>query len=164
MMTNYILDGHDLSDLFSFNTPSISFGEDYKKHVPSFGSIIYTVWDLDEKFIYVGIAGTQNKPVKERNPLSRIREHCSGRRSGDQFCIYVHDFFVLPKIIESGTYKPTKGHLDRLTKEYLHNNLSYRVVGFKTEDSVEIVRALENKIKKGIFGFPPPYLNGVGEQ
>ena len=107
-MTNYILDGHDLSDLFSFSTPVISFSDNYKKHVPSYGSIVYTVWDLENKFIYVGIGGTQRKPVAKRDPQSRIKEHSSGRRSGDQFCIYVHDFFVLPNIIKTGTYQPEK--------------------------------------------------------
>ena len=160
-MTNYILDGHDLSDLFSLKTPSISFGDDYSKHVPSYGSIIYTVWDLDEKFIYVGIGGTQKKPVRERNPRSRIKKHSSGRRSGNQFCIYVQDFFVLPNIIGSGTYEPKRGYLDNLTKKFLHEQLRYRVKAFQTEDSVRIVRSLEGKIKKGAFGFPPPLLNGI---
>ena len=162
-MTNYILDGHDLSDIFSLNTPPISFGDDYSKHVPSYGSIIYTVWDLDEKFIHVGIGGTQNKPVEERNPRSRIKKHSSGRRSGDQFCIYVQDFYVLPKVIGSGTYKPKRGYLDNLTKEFLHEKLRYRVKGFQTEDSVRIVRDLEIKIKKGVFEFPSPLLNGVND-
>ena len=58
-MTNYILDGHDLSDLFSLNIPAISFEANYKNHVPSFGSIIYTVWDLHDNFMYVGIGGIQ---------------------------------------------------------------------------------------------------------
>ena len=160
-MTNYILDGHDLSDLFSLNTPVISFADDNKKHVPSYGSIVYTVWDLKNNFIYVGIGGTQKKPVANRNPRSRIKEHSSGRRSGDQFCIYVHDFFVLPNILKTGTYQPKKGYLDKLTKEYLHKNLRYRVKVFQTDDSIKIVRSLESKIKRGVFGFPAPLLNGV---
>ena len=93
-MTNYILDNYDLSDLFDTNKKSISFSEDPRKHIPEFGSMIYTVWDNNEKFIYVGISGigqSPNTPLLKRNPRSRIKQHQSGRRSGDQFCVYVHD-------------------------------------------------------------------------
>jgi hypothetical protein len=45
--------------------------------------------------VYVGVAG--------RNPrgaglASRLRSHASGRRSGDQFCGYVADQYVLPEL------------------------------------------------------------------
>ena len=51
-MTNYILDGHDLSALFDSSTNPISFSEDPRRYVPDRGSIIYSVWDKEEKFIY----------------------------------------------------------------------------------------------------------------
>ncbi len=50
-MTNYILDNYNLSDLFYTNKKSISFSEDPRKHIPEFRSMIYTVWDNNEKFI-----------------------------------------------------------------------------------------------------------------
>ena len=121
-MNRYQLDGYDLTDLFSDSSPSFSFRDDYKKYVPEYGSIVYTVWNLEKEFVYVGIGGLQDKPLKERNPRSRIREHSSGRRSGDQFCIYVHDFFVLPSIVEKGVYEPSRGYLDKVTKKYIHDN------------------------------------------
>ena len=68
------------------------------------------------------------KSLEKRSPLSRMISHCSGLRSGDQFCVYIHDFYVIPKIIESGQYHASKGLLDKLTKEYIHKNLSYRFV------------------------------------
>ena len=165
-MTNYTLDGHDLSDLFSSEKPLISFTDDHTKHVPEYGSIIYTVWDLDEKFIYVGIGGTQTnkdgtpKPLKERKSRSRIKSHSSGRRSGDQFCIYVHDFFVVPELVKSGTFERKRRQLDILTKDYIHRNLRYRVKAFQTEDGIQIVRKLEKEIQRGFFG-TPPVLNGL---
>ena len=96
-MTKYVLDGYDLSALFDETTNPISFAEDPREHVPNRGSIIYSVWDTDEKFIYIGISGLQ-KSLEKRNPLSRIVAHASGRRSGDQFCIYIHDFFVIASL------------------------------------------------------------------
>ena len=158
-MTNYILDGHDLSALFDSSTNPISFSEDPRRHVPDRGSIIYSVWDKDEKFIYIGISGLQ-KSLEKRSPLSRIVSHSSGRRSGNQFCIYIHDFYVIPKLIEKGEYNPSIAFLDKLTKDFIQNNLSYRFVSFKTDNSDEIVRSLENKIKSGAFGFSPS-INGT---
>ena len=158
-MTNYILDGHDLSGLFDTSISPISFSEDPWRHIPNKGSIIYSVWDKDDKFIYIGISGLQ-KSLEKRSPLSRMISHASGRRSGDQFCIYIHDFYVIPKLIEKGEYSPSIGVLDKLTKDFIQSNLSYRFVGFETNDSDEIVRRLETQIKSGAFGFSPS-LNGT---
>src|SRR4051794_12863720 len=62
--------------------------------IPGSGAGVYTIWDDDGAFIYVGAAG--------RNPdgtglASRLRSHHRGRRSGDQFCVYVADHYVMPK-------------------------------------------------------------------
>ena len=86
--------------------------------------------------------------------------HYSGLRSGDQFCVYIHDFSVIPKIIESGQYQAFKRLLDKLTKEYIHKNLSYRFKSFNSDNSDEIVRKLESKIKSGVLGLSP-VLNGI---
>lgn len=153
-MTNYVLDGYDLSTLFDSSSRPISFSEDPRKFIPDKGSIIYSVWHKDETFIYIGISGLQ-KSLSKRSPLSRVISHASGRRSGDQFCIYIHDFYVIPKLVEKGEYNPGVGILDKLTKDFIRTNLSYRFVGFDTDDSDLIVRRLETKIKSGALGFSP---------
>lgn len=158
-MTNYVLDGHDLSLLFDNSINPISFAEDPRQYIPTSGSIIYSVWNKDEEFIYVGISGLQ-KSLDKRNPLSRMISHSSGMRSGDQFNVYIHDFYVVPELVKSGQYVPLKGFLDRLTKEYIHKNLSYRFISFQNNDSDLIVRSLENRIKSGAFGLLPK-LNGM---
>ena len=117
-MTNYLLDNYDLSKLFDSKNKSISFSEDPRNHIPTKGSIIYTIWNNDDKSIYVGISGLQSSKEK-RNPISRMISHRSGRRSGDQFCVYVHDYFVIPELIREGTYEPSKGFLDEKTKYYI---------------------------------------------
>ena len=100
-MTNYVLDGHDLSALFDTSISPISFSEDPRNHIPKTGSIIYSVWDKDENFIYIGISGLQ-KSLDRRSPLSRMISHASGVRSGDQFNVYIHDFYVIPTLVQSG--------------------------------------------------------------
>jgi len=46
-MTNYVLDGHDVSKLFDTSVTPISFSEDPRKLIPKNGSIIYSVWDVN---------------------------------------------------------------------------------------------------------------------
>ena len=99
------------------------------------------------------------KSLARRSPVSRMISHASGLRSGDQFCVYVHDFFVIPELIKSGSYEPSKGVLDKLTKDYVRDNLFYRFVSFTADNSDEIVRSLETKIKTGALG-SRPFLNG----
>ena len=156
--TNYILDGYDLSKLFDNSIKPISFAEDPRKYISNNGSIIYPVWDKEDKFIYIGISGLQ-KSLEKRSPLSRMVSHCSGMRSGDQFCVYIHDFFVIPNLLKEKDYKPERGSLDKLTKQYIHENLSYRFISFNSDDSDTIVRRLENEIKSGALGLKP-FLNG----
>ena len=157
-MNDYVLEGHDLSLLFDTSTSPISFSEDPRNHIPKTGSIIYSVWDSEGKFIYVGISGLQ-KSLERRNPLSRMITHSSGFRCGDQFNIYIHDFYVVPKLLQSGEYQPEKGMLDKLTKEYIQQNLFYRFVSFESDDSDVIVRRLEKQIQSGALGLIPS-LNG----
>jgi len=153
---SYHVDGHDLSDLF---TPRpISFRDDCRKHIPTTGSVIYTIWNQEDDFIYVGISGTQ-KSLEKRNPQSRIQSNARGAKSGDQFCVYVHDFYVIPEIVKKSAYEFSRGHLDSLTKEYIQSNLSYRFKDFQDEGSVKTVTELERELKKGIFGIP--ILNGI---
>jgi hypothetical protein len=63
--------------------------------VPTSGAGVYSVWDERGQLVYVGAAG--------RNPqgaglAGRLRSHASGRRSGDEFCVYVADHYVLPEL------------------------------------------------------------------
>ena len=64
----------------------------------------------------------------KKNPRKRIAQHRSGRRSGDQFCVYIQDFYVLPETMSNGSYKPKKKWLDDETKHYIRKKLFYRLV------------------------------------
>ena len=111
--------------LFSSKVELRQFTTSNIKHIPEYGSILYTVFLDSKEFIYVGIGGLSGKSVKERNPRSRIIQHAQGRRSGDQFCIYIQDFYVIP-LLFADKYVPKKGYLDELTKEFIQKRLTYR--------------------------------------
>ena len=69
--SDYIINELDLSNLFNLKEPPVSFRDDHTEYIPEYGSIIYTVWDSDEKFIYVGVGGVG----KRKDPRSRINQH-----------------------------------------------------------------------------------------
>ena len=52
-----------------------------------------------------------------------------------------------------------KGLLHKLTKDYIHKNLSYRFVPFNSDDSHLVVQRLEKQIQSGALGLVPT-LNG----
>jgi hypothetical protein len=101
--------------------------------------------------IYVGIAG--------RNPsgtglATRLRSHASGRRSGDQFCVYVADHYVLPDLTRAQVEAIRDGELsmDAVVRECIHKNFAYR---FVVADTYSEAMAVENAIKRGALGVPP---------
>ncbi len=146
--------------LFSDAVSLRPFNSESLKEIPAYGSILYAVFLDRKEFIYVGIGGLSGKTVQERNPRSRILQHTQGRRSGDQFCIYIQDFFVIPAII-SKPYQPKKGYLDVLTKEFIQSRLTYRYLVIQTDDSDKVVRRLEKKLQNNEYGYGYPKLNGV---
>jgi hypothetical protein len=71
--------------------------------VPTFGAGVYTIWHPDGRFIYVGMSGRsiseRSKPRSRPHGIyTRLASHAGGRRSGDQFCVYEADRFVLPSL------------------------------------------------------------------
>mgnify|MGYP003873765951 CR=1 FL=1 len=150
----------DISLLFSPGQPLRQFTTSNVNDIPSWGSIIYTVFLDSTEFIYVGIGGLSGKTAQDRNPRSRIMQHSQGRRSGDQFCIYIQDFFVIPQLIGKD-YTPKKGYLDQLTKEFIQSRLTYRYLVIQTEDSDVEVRRIERELQRDMHGHGSPRLNGT---
>ena len=58
---------------------------------------MYTIWK-DDVFLYVGMAYRHRDDTtpKVTGVYGRLSSHTSGRRSGDQFAVYVCDRFVVP--------------------------------------------------------------------
>jgi len=132
--------------------------------VPNGRAGVYTVWRGDE-FVYVGMAGRaldgDNRGGSAKNTQratglrSRLASHASGRRSGDQFCIYVFDRLVLPDLNSDQIADAAAGRLslDRLTRDHIHDNLDYRFTF--ASDGAE-ARQLERQIQKlGLAGSLP---------
>lgn len=127
--------------------------------VPQAGSLVYTIWNRSDAFVYVGISGRSvTVSAKSKGPLGRLASHASGRRSGDQFLIYVCDRLVLPRLgnriadIADGTVS-----LDGETKEYVRTNLGFRWLAMKDPAAAY---ALERALQAGEYDPPgKPLLN-----
>ena len=97
------------SNTFSFSIGDIqTIFEECDKEL----DILYSIF-LNNEFIYIGRCGVTNFQH------FRLNSHRSGRRSGDQFCIYIQDYYVLPLLIENlkknkEDYVFEKGKLDNL--------------------------------------------------
>jgi hypothetical protein len=127
---------------------------------------VYTVWHLDGRFIYVGMFGrsitskTVAGPTPNKLP-SRLRSHFSGKRSGDQFCVYVADRLVLPSLtpVDIADVATGRHQMDAHVRQYIHANLGYRFI--KVGDG-KTAREIENLIKKGEWPQGKPLLNPSG--
>jgi len=144
--------------------PTHAFADWPNSELPKVSAGVYTIWDKTESFVYVGMAGARlktavdfevaTKKKKVTGMRDRLGSHASGLRSGDQFCIYVADFLVLPNLsIEDITaIHKREVRMDILVKEYVHQNLSYRYCLTENGDQA---RKLEKLIVNGALGNPP---------
>jgi len=89
---------------------------------------------------------------------TRLKSHASGRRSGDQFCVYVADRFVLPTLSKEDikTIASGRHQMAALVRRYIHENLSYRFVILADG---KVANALEAAIKGGKWEPGRPLLN-----
>lgn len=131
--------------------------------VPSFGAGVYTVWHNDGRFIYVGMSGKKIttdtvRPNKALGMYTRLNSHASGRRSGDQFCVYVADRFVLPTLSQNDFAAIASGRhrMDAFVRRYIHENLYYR---FVILDDGAMAFAVERAIQRGEWEHGRPHLN-----
>jgi len=131
--------------------------------VPTFGAGVYTIWDKRERFIYVGMSGRgiTAATVRRNTPqgiYTRLASHASGRRSGDQFCVYVADRLVLPTLTPDDIEAIGSGRhqMDAFVRRYIHENLRYR---FVTLPDGAAAYAIESVIKNGKWDHGRPLLN-----
>jgi predicted GIY-YIG superfamily endonuclease len=99
--------------------PVHRFADWPNRDVPKGKPGVYLIYH-EGRWIYIGMSF--------KNLQSRLSQHASGRRSGDQFCVYVGDRLVMSKLsidqmkgVFSGEYS-----LDDAIKEYVRSQLTYR--------------------------------------
>ena len=130
------------------------------------------MWDGD-RLLYVGMSGramrAEDLEVGEGGRIvakglsTRLNAHASGRRSGDQFCIYVCDRFVVPALTSLQQQQLAAGSLslDSLTRAFVRERLAYRFV--VTADGPEAAK-LEEAVRRGVLSAGKPYLNPLSGQ
>ncbi len=135
--------------------------------VPEVAAGVYTIWRGDE-CVYVGMAGRgltvddihthRIGAVRGKGLYSRLNSHASGRRSGDQFCLYICDRFVLPTLSYETIQHIAAGKilLDRLTRAYIHTHLAYRFI--EVPDG-RTALSIEQVVKAGALIAGRPTLN-----
>jgi hypothetical protein len=143
--------------------PAYSFADWPNPEVPAFGAGVYTIWDNDGRFIYVGMSGRgitaeTARPNRPYGIYTRLHSHAAGRRSGDQFCVYVADRFVLPSLSQEDIAAIASGRhqMDVFVRLYIHGNLSYRFIILPNGAAA---RAAEAAMKRGEWEHGKPVLN-----
>ena len=146
--------------------PSHLFADWPNPSVPKVTAGVYTIWRHD-RLVYVGMSGrglvperleSAGKPAKAKGLWTRLDSHASGRRSGDQFCVYICDRFVIPGLSHQQQEQIGDGvlSLDALTRGYIHEHLGYR---FVTVGSGNDAFALEREVQRGGLRAGKPFLN-----
>jgi len=103
--------------------------------VPNIAAGGYTIRDQD-RVIYVGMAGrglaaenidAPDEPVKAKGLPKRLSSHATGRRSGDQFCVYVRDRFIVPSLSREQQGEVADGQLslDALTRQLIRDRYEF---------------------------------------
>ena len=146
--------------------PLFSFASWKDAAVPVATAGVYSIWDSVGTLIYVGMSGRgmSNEDLaasqikgQKRGLYTRLGSHASGVRSGDQFCVYVADRFVLPALTPEEIVAISKREImfDHLVKKYIHMHLHFRYT--TTHDGKEAEK-LEAEARSGALG-SLPFLN-----
>jgi hypothetical protein len=122
---------------------------------------VYTVWLPDGRLLYAGMSGRKEFDpggLKRKGLWTRLNSHASGQRSGDKFCIYVCDRFIIPTLSAAELKAVGDGTLllDALTKRYIRECLSYR---FVTSMDSKSAFHVERLVQAGALKAGKPILN-----
>ena len=122
--------------------PVHRFADWPNRDVPKGQPGVYLIYQGD-RWIYVGMASA--------NLYGRLNQHARGRRSGDQFCVYVSDRLVMKNLtdeqldeISQGTYS-----LDHQIRDFIRTELSYRYVLVSDDPTARALERYGLQIAKG---------------
>ena len=147
-------------DLAALHTGEIHWFSDWPHSVvPKSGAAVYTIWDRSGRFLYGGMAGGGKGP-NDKGPFGRLDSHANGRRSGNQFCIYVQDRVILRRVINRiPDITERKLSLDDLVKEYIRTELGFRLLVCQSRAEAS---QIERQIKDGCLPCGKPEFNPGG--
>lgn len=133
--------------------------------VPRRAAGVYTIWDQG-KLLYAGMSGrgaqaedfAVDSNGKAAGLWTRLHSHASGRRSGDQFNVYICDRFVVPLLTQDQQKAIASGQLllDHMTKDFISQNLAYRYLICR--DGTDAL-TIERSVRAGQLAAGRPYLN-----
>lgn len=147
--------------------PAYKFADWPNDQVPRRAAGVYTVW-RNAELIYAGMSGRgaqsedfvarPDQPDKAMGLWTRLNSHASGRRSGDQFNIYICDRFIVPVLTPDQQRDIGSGSLllDQLTRSYIREHLAYR---FQVCGDGTAALATERAIRGGSLPAGRPFLN-----
>lgn len=130
--------------------------------VPTVAAGVYAIWRQDQ-LIYCGMSGRGIDAKWDLGPkkyglITRLASHASGRLSGDQFCVYVANRFVIPELSQDELPLFAAGSLtlDSRTRAFIRQHLDYAYTVVPTSaQAFELERAARSG---EVFG-QKPYLN-----
>ena len=86
--------------------PAHRFADWPNKEVPKGKPGVYLIYQKG-RWIYIGMSF--------KNLQSRLNQHASGRRSGDQFCVYVSDRLVMKNLTDEQIKGISQGSIKLLS-------------------------------------------------
>ena len=101
-------------------------------------------------------------PDEPRRPngglRGRLRSHWRGQRSGDQFCVYICDRFILPDLSleDLKAVGENRLSLDERTRQYIRDRFAYRYA--ETGDG-NTALTIESEVQGGALSIGKPFLN-----
>jgi len=99
---------------------------------------VYTAWlEEENRCFYVGKTCKLHK---------RIRDHFSGQRGGDQFCLYVYDAYVHNERCRAGT-NLTTSQVNNLTRDWIRNHVKFRYIEMPDEEISQAETQLREKLR-----------------
>jgi hypothetical protein len=138
------------------------FGDWPVRSVPTVAAGVYAIWEED-RLVYVGMSGRGRSEEDLKGAEGsgrtlglwpRLESHASGRRSGDQFCVYVADRLVLQTLtihqldlIASGELQ-----LDDLVRSRVRDHMTFT---FAVTRDGETASQLEGQLRSGAGGSKP---------
>ena len=149
----------DLAAVALSNGPRHRFSDWPVAEVPFGPAGVYAIW-ADGSLLYIGMSWRDHREdPRAKGVHSRLASHASGRRSGDQFNVYICDHFVIPKLAHDQLQDLRDGKriLDQLTKGYIRTHLEFSVW---IAPGGQTARDVEHELRAtGLPQFGRPLLN-----